>query len=558
MKKRNIIIVVVSIILAAAGAIWFFMFKKANLSVYIPKKAISVLKINTMSIASKLDFDEIKNMDSYNSMVDQMEEGGIDMSLLMKNPLKSGVSLKDNIYVFTELHDEKTDIGMVLGISDSKNFKDFIQKFASDSKLEYKSTDDMFMYSASDEEDSRLSIVWNDDACVFYYSNDQSLSKSKRILNQEKEESILTNETFVKSEEKGGDISLYIDYDNIHKIIEDQIENENLNDYYPKKIKNFFENIEGSTFVLNFNENHISVDGLQFFKDESKIQEFNILGEKGLDSKSIDYLTSNGKILMCLSASINMKEVFNIFKTIPKYDDGIAEIEKVIGLNETEIKNLLNGTFTVAITDIKLKDEEVESYIYNEDFTDFEIERKMVTKPVPIYCVQIGIKDVKSYDKLMSKISELSNGEITPEGNKVIIPTKSIYGDIHMVNIKDLIVITNDSAAASVIEDNKKWSHSINSDLKKLFVENPVACYVSLDIDKYGKKEFQSMFGDNNRSDKKFKIAEKFMSNFSSFSFNSSLKSSRVGIHLKKESKNNSLMRTIQAIDALVSDVKKL
>ena len=117
MKKRNIIIIVaVSVVLLTAGAVWYFMFRKSNLSKYIPKNAMTVLKVNTMSLAGKLDFDKIENMKSYDDMVDQMDEVGIDMSKLFKNPLKSGISLKDNIYLFTELNDEKLNIGMVFGI----------------------------------------------------------------------------------------------------------------------------------------------------------------------------------------------------------------------------------------------------------------------------------------------------------------------------------------------------------------------------------------------------------------------------------------------------------
>ena len=33
-----------------------------------------------------------------------------------------------------------------------------------------------------------MSIVWNDDACVIYFGNEESLSKSKHLLNQESEE----------------------------------------------------------------------------------------------------------------------------------------------------------------------------------------------------------------------------------------------------------------------------------------------------------------------------------------------------------------------------------
>ncbi len=517
---------------------------------------MTVLKVNTMSLAGKLDFDKIENMKSYDDMVDQMNEVGIDMSKLFKNPLKSGISLKDNIYLFTELNDEKLNIGMVFGISDPNNFKDFIDKFASDANLEYKTSDEIFIYTSEDDNNTEMSIVWNDDACVIYFGNEESLSKSKHLLNQESEESILSNESYVKSEDKGGDASLYINYKNINKVIENEIEN--LDSYYPKKIKDFYKNIEGSTLVLNFNKDHMSIDGVQFFKDENKTEEFNILGEKGLDSKAIEYISSNGKILMGMTAVINMKEVFNILKTIPKYDDGISELERTIGLSESEIKNLLNGNISMAITEIKMKDIEKTTYEYNEYINDYEFQTRMVSEPIPIYCIQIGIKESNVYKKIIAKISELGEGKITIEGNQMTLPTNSEYGDVLFVNLNDRIIITNDASAAKKIDKNSNGSNLINSDLQKLFSENPIACYVSLDIDNYGSKQIQSMFGNSDPSDKEYKMTKKFMDHFSSFSFDGSLKTSKIGVHLKKEGDENSLMRMILAIDELVADVKKL
>jgi hypothetical protein len=557
MKNRNtIIIVAVSVVLLIAGAVWFFIFRKSNLSKYIPKNAMTVIKVNTLSLAGKLDFDEIENMKSYNDMVDQMDEGGIDMSKLFKNPLKSGISLKDNIYLFTELNDEKSSIGMVFGISDPNNFKDFIEKFASDANLEYKTSDEIFIYTSEGDNNTEMSIVWNDDACVIYYDYEESLSKSKRLLNQESEESILSNESYIKSEDKGGDASLYINYKNINKLIENEIEN--LDSYYPKKIKDFYKNIEGSTFVLNFNKNHISIDGIQFFKDENKTEEFNILGEKGLDSKAIDFISSNGKLLMGMTAVINMNEVFNILKTIPKYDEGISELENIIGLSESEIKNLLNGNISMALTDMKMKDIEKTTYEYNEFIGDYEFQTRMVSTPIPIYCIQIGIKESSVYKKMIAKISELGEGKITLEGNKMILPTNSEYGDVLVVNLNDRIIITNDASAAKEIDKNKKGTKSINSDLQKLFSENPIACYVCLNFDNYGNKQIKSMLSDIGQSDKEYQMTKKLMGNFSSFSFDGSLKTSKIGIHLKKEGDQNSLMRMILAIDELVADGKKL
>jgi len=401
-----------------------------------------------------------------------------------------------------------------------------------------------------------MSIVWNDDACVIYYDYEESLSKSKRLLNQESEESILSNESYIKSEDKGGDASLYINYKNINKLIENEIEN--LDSYYPKKIKDFYKNIEGSTFVLNFNKNHISIDGIQFFKDENKTEEFNILGEKGLDSKAIDFISSNGKLLMGMTAVINMNEVFNILKTIPKYDECISELENIIGLSESEIKNLLNGNISMALTDMKMKDIEKTTYEYNEFIGDYEFQTRMVSTPIPIYCIQIGIKESSVYKKMIAKISELGEGKITLEGNKMILPTNSEYGDVLVVNLNDRIIITNDASAAKEIDKNKKGTKSINSDLQKLFSENPIACYVCLNFDNYGNKQIKSMLSDIGQSDKEYQMTKKLMGNFSSFSFDGSLKTSKIGIHLKKEGDQNSLMRMILAIDELVADGKKL
>jgi hypothetical protein len=182
----------------------------------------------------------------------------------------------------------------------------------------------------------------------------------------------------------------------------------------------------------------------------------------------------------------------------------------------------------------------------------------MVSTPIPIYCIQIGIKESNVYKKMIAKISELSEGKITLEGNKMTLPTNSEYGDVLFVNTNDRIIITNDATAAKEIDKNNKGSKSINPDLQKLFSENPIACYVSLNIDNYGSKQIKSILGNIGQSDKEYQMTKKFMDHLSSFSFDGSLKTSKIGIHLKKEGEQNSLMRMILAIDELVADVKKL
>jgi hypothetical protein len=207
---------------------------------------------------------------------------------------------------------------------------------------------------------------------------------------------------------------------------------------------------------------------------------------------------------------------------------------------------------------MKMKDIEKTTYEYNEFIGDYEFQTRMVSTPIPIYCIQIGIKESSVYKKMIAKISELGEGKITLEGNKMILPTNSEYGDVLVVNLNDRIIITNDASAAKEIDKNKKGTKSINSDLQKLFSENPIACYVCLNFDNYGNKQIKSMLSDIGQSDKEYQMTKKLMGNFSSFSFDGSLKTSKIGIHLKKEGDQNSLMRMILAIDELVADGKKL
>jgi hypothetical protein len=202
----------------------------------------------------------------------------------------------------------------------------------------------------------------------------------------------------------------------------------------------------------------------------------------------------------------------------------------------------------MAISEIKMKDIEKSTYEYNEFIGDYEFQTRMVSTPIPIYCIQIGIKESNVYKKMIAKISELSEGKITLEGNKMTLPTNSEYGDVLFVNTNDRIIITNDATAAKEIDKNNKGSKS----------ENPIACYVSLNIDNYGSKQIKSILGNIGQSDKEYQMTKKFMDHLSSFSFDGSLKTSKIGIHLKKEGEQNSLMRMILAIDELVADVKKL
>ncbi len=565
MKSKKIIILATFSVGFIVAIAYFFLTRSSNLPKYIPSNALGVVKINPLSLARKIDFEAIKKMKSYKPMMKEMEKGSKKFSKFMENPSEIGMSLTDNIYFFGENSGSNSTkaAGMVFGVSDANSLKKFIENFAEDANLEYEKSGDLNIYkpkkSESDNEyssSSDFAIVWNNDACLFYYAGKNSLKGAQKIMTQTKENSMLALDAFNESENHGGDMSLFINYKEYTKVIE-KYSGMQITKSFPGNIKKYYENVSAADIIVNFNDNDINSEFHQYSIDSKLAKDYKFLSEKGLSSENLELISPNGKILMGFGAMLNMETIFNLLKSIPEYKTSIKEICTTTGLTETEIETLLDGSLSFAIT--KLKTKQVEEMVYDyENFNmetgEFNSTMQTVTKVVPLMTAQLGFQNEKTWTKILKQIETMSNGMIKPQNNILTIPA-DVLGSVHMVFVKNKLVMTNDEESAKTLAKNKTWNNQFDNDVNQLFAKNSSSFFMDMNLKNYGEGTLKQWLKIPEQSEA-FETVKSVMSEFKNVSMSGNNTNAEMKVNFNSGA-DNSLMRLFKIADLISAQVIK-
>jgi hypothetical protein len=565
MKLKKIIILATFSVGVIVAIVYFFLTRSSNLPKYIPSNALGVVKINPLSLARKIDFEAIKKMKSYKPMMKEMEKGSKKFSKFMENPSEIGMSLTDNIYFFGENSGSNSTkaAGMVFGVSDANSLKKFIENFAEDANLEYEKSGDLNIFSPkkSDSDDeysssSNLAIAWNNDACLFYYAGKFSVKGAKQIMSQTKENSMLALDAFNESENHGGDMSLFINYKEYTKVIE-KYSGMQITKSFPENIKKYYENVSAADIIVNFNDNDINSEFHQYSIDSKLAKDYKFLSEKGLSSENLELISPNGKILMGFGAMLNMETIFNLLKSIPEYKTSIKEICTTTGLTETEIETLLDGSLSFAIT--KLKTKQVEEMVYDyENFNmetgEFNSTMQTVTKVVPLMTAQLGFQNEKTWTKILKQIETMSNGMIKPQNNILTIPA-DVLGSVHMVFVKNKLVMTNDEESAKTLAKNKTWNNQFDNDVNQLFAKNSSSFFMDMNLKNYGEGTLKQWLKIPEQSEA-FETVKSVMSEFKNVSMSGNNTNAEMKVNFNSGA-DNSLMRLFKIADLISAQVIK-
>lgn len=573
MKSKKITLIITAAAVVVGASVWFFLTRNSNLPKYIPNSALAVFKINPLSIGRKIDFDEVKKLKSFESWKKEMVKNDVKFMDAIEKPKESGLSLTDNIYIFTENDGEKSNftVGAVIPVSNAENLKKFIEKVAKNANMEYEKDGDLHIMSQkeeaqpADEEMSEYSyrykpqitsLVWNDEACLVYTTTNNCKKTAKKIMKQTKEQSMLSMESFNDAESEGGDASVFVNYSKYVDLI---TKNSGMRPIFPDVIKKFIDNVSGSAFVMNFNDNDITTETFIYNKDKKMAEEYAFLQNTGLSEENMEMLSPDGKLLIGFGGMLNMEAIFKMLKSIPNYKTAMKEIATTSGLTETELETLLDGSIAFALT--KLNTKQVEEMVYDYEKFDmetgeFESSMQTVTKVVPVMTAQIGIKDEKLYKKLLAQIEKMTNGMIKENNGVITIPTGTPFGNVSMTMAKNKIVFTNDEESAKILAKNKTWNNQIDKTTASLFTKYPSAGYFDLKMASYGEGTLKKWMGisDENES---FTLVKEVMNNFSNISATGNMKNSTIVLNFS-EGKDNTIMRLFKIADTIsTADRKK-
>lgn len=558
MNAKKITLIMITAAVIIGSSIWFLLNRNSNLPKYIPNTAIGVVKINPLSIGRKIDFEAIKNMKSYKPMMKEMEKESKKFSKFIENPREIGMSLTDNIYFFGENLSSETNkaAGMVFGVSDANSLKTFIENFAKDANLEYEKSGDLNIFSPkksdSDNEyssSSNFAIVWNNDACLFYYAGKFSVKGAKKIMSQTKENSMLASDAFNESEDHGGDMSLFINYKEYTKVIE-KYSGMQITKSFPEKLKKYYENVSAADIIVNFNDNDINSEFHQYSIDSKLANDFKFLSDKGLSNENLELISPNGKMLLGFGAMLNMETIVTLLKSLPQYKSTVKDLSNNIGITETELETLLDGSLSFAIS--KLNTKQVEEMVYdyenfNPETGEFNSSMQTVTKVVPLMTAQIGFQNEKTWNKILKKIEVTSNGMIKPQNNVLTIPLGTY--PIHMVFVKNKLVMTNDEESAKILAKNKTWNNQFDKELNQLFSENSAAYFIDMNLKNYGEGTLKQWLNIPEQSEE-FETFKSAMSEFNNMQMSGDNTTAAMTLNFSS-GKENSLMRLFKIADLI-------
>ncbi len=565
MKSKKILFLATFSAGVIVAIAYFFLTRNSNLPKYIPSNAVGVVKINPLSIGRKIDFEAIKKMKSYKPMMKEMEKDSKKFSKFIENPKEIGMSLTDNIYFFGENSGSNSNkaIGMVFGVADANSLKTFIESFAKDANLEFEKSGDLNIFKPKKSENdneyassSDFAIVWNEDACLLYYAGKNSLKGAQKIMTQAKEKSMLASEAFNKTEDEGGDMSLYLNYKEYTNLISQNAGME-FSKSLPDKLKKYVDNVSGADMILNFNDENISTEFHQYYADEKLGKEFKLLADKGLSNENLELISPNGKILLGFGAMLNMETIVNLLKSIPQYKTSIKEICSTTGLSETEIETLLDGSLSFAVT--KLNTKQVEELVYDyENFNmetgEFNSTMQTVTKVVPLMTAQLGFQNEKTWTKILKQIETMSNGMIKPQNNILTIPA-GVLGSVHMVFVKNKLVMTNDEESAKILAKNKTWNNQLDKEITNLFAENSTAYFFDMNLKNYGEGTLKQWLKIPEQSEE-FETVKSVMSEFKNLSMYGNNTHAEMQVNFST-GPENSLMRLFKIADLVSAQVLK-
>ncbi len=566
MNSKKITIIISVAVIAIVGSIWFIKSRHSSLPKYIPKTASGVIKINPLSMGSKIDFDAIKKMRSYKPLTKSFEGKSKSIAKFLENPSKIGMSFTDNIYIFGSDLIESNDkaVGLVFGVSDAEMLKTFIESFAKDANLEFEKSGNLNIYKTknttsntteeesefSNDNDNQIAIVWNDEACLVYYAGTKSLPGAKKIMNQTEDSSIRSLSSFKNTESEGGDMAVFINYSKSFSSMNDYIS-------VPQKLKKQLANIDAAAFVVAFNEQDITAKCFQYYKDQSLAQEFQLLQNGGLSKESLEFISPNGKILLGLTSMLDMPNIIKLLNSLPEAKSTMKELASTTGISISELETLFDGSFSMALT--KLGSKEIEETVYNyenmnPETGEFDQTTQTTTKIVPVFTAQLGFQNEKTLTKLLKFIETKGNGMIQSNNNIMSAPIGN-FGTMHCVHIGNKLVFTNDDENANLLAKNKTWNNQLDKETSAIFADYPSSFYLDLNPKNYGISKICKGLHIPEEAPE-MKLFMEVMSNFNNLQVKGNNKTATMSLNFTTSS-DNSIMKIMKIADQIATAMRK-
>lgn len=573
----------------AAGAAGCYFYKMSGGSAhlkYVPKESAFVAMVNPKSLWSKIDYPRLKKIKAYDEFKKMLEKDD-DLQIfneIIEKPEECGVGLLSNMYMFgTMKNDDIENGGMVMEIKSAEDFEKLVRKIETEGGIE---KDETYKHVVIDNE---VILGWNKEAAVLLFNEDEdALEKSlDNVMVQQKDESILSEPKFDAFRKNAADAGIWVNYGEIIKMVG--------SDEVMDLAKDMGLEDAAMDVTLNFDNNKVVLKSEIAYSEENKDNQLNLFNEKGISEEHLKTV-SDDNVFGIISASFNMKNLFEAMNKNKDMRQGLVDMRESMGLSKDDLMNLFTGEISLSITDLaslfESQDEQMNDIVDSaaapvyDPYSSNQGERSIYST-VQYYddgayeqeiAPDYGYSDGGAYDPYMDPeytpmyqprptplpgmILSLSSKQ--PESIERIFKKQELTKDadglyslqmggytVYAVITKHGLSVTNNHETAKNLAKKREFKVP-SGDYKEVVSSNSAAMFLDLDLDHYPKKVMSTMEENMGKSD--FNNFKDKMKSFKSFVVTSNMSKSEAMINMTEDAKQSSLMRIIEMIDEAASE----
>lgn len=413
----------------------------------IPDNAFAVVSLHPMDIHTKGKLNTL----------DALKEKARDevWSMLLEDPLSTGLLLDEYAYLFAVIEEEAPVIGFLAGMKDIEKWESVLGKIDQE-VLESMVESEAYKFIRPDDEGI---IAWNDEQVIILASPDYDefetgywTASLDWMFSPVKEESIVSLVDFKDFQSKMKDLNAWISSDDMRKVIEKFAD-----DRIPEIPVNFTNNY--THLYCDFDDGEMNVTGETNFSEEVQKNIDEVLVLNPALNQELLKMAPGGDLLLAVAVSMDLDKVKNLVEKFspPELEEAGNKIEEATGIPSEELMRAFTGDFTIAVNGI-----EGEAIV-----------------PVEIF-IGFGVNTEAIQEKLMDRVEEMVPVEEQGDFFVINIQGNEIYSGI----LHDTWVITNAKGYKEAV-DGGKLSNSLLDSRFSDYADGSMGLYVNLDLESY-------------------------------------------------------------------------
>lgn len=425
--------------------------KKADLGDYVPDDAIGVVSVDMNELWNKADLSNIEQLSFAKLGLQELRSEDPQTAAIvdgiLKDPRSTGLDLKGDLLIWVN-SDEEVSFrgGFLMTMHKRKKFEEFLTKLAADNDFEL-TISDLKGFRVARINNAGAGIVFNNKLVMLVPGN----TSLESLLDMKHRESIASDKQFRKYWENRSEISLWMSFDHIFEMAEDNgVDMEEIMAETGMG-KDYWDAVKGSSIAANltFDKGVIRTTfdmmGINGRTMNAYMQKFN--------SDLVKYMPEN--TLLTFAMGYNLKQVVNILER--QQDEEIDLDEKVTGDKTVrDVINAFGGSVLFSLFDI-------------ETYTDGRNE--------PLMAVALDINDAETIRTLLAEAKMEEVDGIYALSNPI-----GLGFNIYIALNKKAMYITNSEMSAKTFIKGG-YKDALKSVAKKVKKGNYL--YADLTIDDY-------------------------------------------------------------------------